>query len=236
MEHGATRQGNELLHSFLALRKAVGFIGMALPFVVLLAHGGVLESVSAGYYTRGSAIFVAGVCAIGFFLLFYRGYDRRDRIASFVAGAAALVVGQVPCACGQRDGPAFLWGWGADYAASAWPAVHLLAAAVLFGVLAMFCLWLFPMSDEPPHANPKKDQRNLTYYACGSVIVACLLALFVHFVVAKWLGSSGVFWLETVMLLAFGFSWAVKGEAIAFLNDSGAAAPSAGAGYSQRAA
>lgn len=224
MEQG-TRHGSELIHSFLGLRKAVGFIAMALPFVVLLVHGGWLGSVSAAYYTHGGAIFVAGVCAIGIFLLFYRGHDGRDRIASFTAGAAALVVGQVPCGCGQQACPAFPWGWGPAYSASVWPTVHLLAAALLFCVLALFCLWLFPMSDEPPHANRKKDQRNRTYYACGGVIVICLLALFVHFAFVKWLGPRGVFVLETLMLLAFGFSWAVKGEAIPFLNDGGAAAP-----------
>lgn len=228
MEPGAVRHGDKLIHSFLALRKAVGFIGMALPFVLLLVYGFGLGSVSEGYYTAGSALFVAGVCTIGIFLLFYRGFDGRDRIASFIAGAAALVVGQVPCGCGKEAGPAFLWGWGPSYAASAWPNVHLLAAAVLFCVLALFCLWLFPMSDAPPHANRKKDQRNLTYYVCGTVIAGCLLALTVHFAIVRWLGPGGVFWLESVMLLAFGFSWAVKGEAVAFLNDGGAPAPTLG--------
>ncbi len=228
MQHGATRQEDELIHSFLGLRKAVGFIGMALPLVLLLVHGGGLGSVSEGYYTGGSALFVAGVCAIGIFLLFYRGYDGRDRIASFSAGAAALVVGQVPCGCGEQEGPGFLWGWGPAYAASVWPTVHLLAAAVLFCVLALFCLWLFPMSDEPPHANRKKDQRNLTYYVCGSVIAGCLLALVVHFAFVRWLGPGGVFWLETAMLLAFGFAWAVKGQAVPFLNDGGVAPPTVG--------
>ncbi|NDZ16990.1 hypothetical protein [Variovorax sp. WS11] len=229
MEHGAARLRDELIHSFLALRKAVGFIGTALPFAMLLVHGGGLGSVSEGYCTAGSALFVAGICAIGTFLLFYRGYDARDRIASFVAGGAALVVGQVPCACGKDVGPEFIWGWGPSYAASAWPTIHLLAAAVLFCILALFCLWLFPMSDAPPRANRQKDQRNLTYYVCGSVIAGCLLALFVHFAFVRWLGPAGMFWLETLMLLAFGISWAVKGEAIAFLNDGGAAALTLGA-------
>jgi hypothetical protein len=230
MEHGNVRHGDELIHSFLALRKAVGFIGKVLPFVLLLAHRGRLGSVSEGYYTAGSALFVAGVCAIGIFLLFYRGYGCRERIASLVAGAAALVVGQVPCACARAAEPASLWGWGPSYAASAWPTVHLLAAAVLFCVLALFCLWLFPMSDAPPHANRKKNQRSLTYYICGSVIAGCLLAPVVHHSFFQWLGRDGVFWLEAAMLIAFGISWAVKGQAITFLNDGGAAAPTIGSG------
>lgn len=231
MGPGAVRHGAELIHSFLALRKSVGFIAMALPFVLLLVHGDGLGSVSQGYYTAGGALFVAGVCTIGVFLLFYRGFDGRDRVASFIAGAAALLVGLVPCGCGKEAGPPFSWGWGPSYAGSAWPSVHLLAAAVLFVVLALFCLWLFPLSNVPRHANRKKDQRNRSYYVCGGVIVGCLLALFVHFAVVDWLGPGGVFWLETVMLLAFGFSWAVKGEAIAILNDRGAPPSAPGASH-----
>lgn len=225
MAHRALRHGQALIHSFLALRKAVGFIGMVLPFVLLLVHGSSLGSVSEGYYTAGAALFVAGVCAIGMFLLFYRGYDQEDRIASFVAGVAALLVGQVPCGCGPKRELALLWGWGSGYDLSVWPRIHFLAATVLFCTLAYFCLRLFPRSDCPAgQKNPKKQQRNYVYYACGGVMVACLLALFVH-VWRPWLGPQGVFIAETIMMLAFGLSWAVKGEAIGLLNDRAPASP-----------
>lgn len=221
MAHRALRHGQELVHSFLALRKAVGFIGMVLPFAVLILHRDWLPSISDGFYTSASAVFVASVCAIGIFLLYYRGYDRHDRIASFVAGASALVVGQVPTGCADCAGPAGTWGWGAAYAASFWPKLHLGAAALLFLTLAIFCLVLFPRSDGEVDANPKKKQRNRVYRACGIVILACLAALLVHALVTPWLGPVGIYIGETVMMLAFGFSWAVKGEAITPLNDQG---------------
>lgn len=224
MAPGAVRHGGELVHSYLALRKAIGGIAIALPFVLLALHGAGLRSVSHGYYTHGGAVFVAAVCTIGTFLLFYRGFDRRDRAASFVAGAAALVVGLVPCGDTTATAPVSWWGWGEAYALSTWPRVHLLAAAVLFIVLALFCLWLFPMTDAPQGANPRKAWRNRVYRVCGLVIVGCLAALLMHFLGALQLGPDGVFWLETVMLVAFGLSWAVKGQAIAFLNDPGAPA------------
>lgn len=235
MEHGTVRHDQELIHSFLALRAAVGCIATALPFSLLLVHGRGLDSVSAGYYTDGGSIFVASVCAIGIFLLFYRGYDIRDRIASFVAGGAALFVGLVPCGTDKVATGALAWGWGARYAASVCPGVHLLAAAVLFLVLALFCLWLFPMSDGPSHTNRKKDLRNAVYYFCGAAIVICLGRLFAHFAFDRLLVSGGVFWLETAMLLAFGLSWAVKGEGIGFLNDRGAAVAERARGSSRRA-
>jgi hypothetical protein len=179
-------------------------------------------------------MFAAGVCKIGIFLLFCREYDGRQRIASFVPGAAALVVGRIRCGSDKAATGAFAWGWGAGYAASVWPAVHLLAAAVLFVALALFCQWLFPMSDEPAHANRKNDQRNLVYDACGAIIVTCLGMLFVSFAYDGWLGGGGVFWLETAMLLAFGLSWAVNGEGIKFLIDVGAAGPAPALGSNRR--
>lgn len=221
MAHGGVRHGQELVHSYLALRKAVGIIGMALPLVLLSAQRGDLDSVSQAYYTGSGGLFVAGLGAIGVFLLFYRGVDGRDRIASCFAGVSALVVGLVPCGCGSHGGSLPLWGWSPAYGNSVWPLVHLAAAAALFVVLALFCLWLFPMSDVPRRTNPKKDQRNAVYRAAGLVIVGCLLALLAHFAVVEWLPVGGVFWLETAMLVAFGLSWAVKGEAISFLNDRG---------------
>lgn len=199
MEHRAVRHDEELIHSFLALRRAVGFTGMPLSFAPLLVHGRGLDSVSAGCYTAA--------------------------IALFVADAAALDVSQIPCCSDKAVAVAFAWGWGAGYVASVWPAIHLVASAVLFILLALLSLWLFPMSDARAHANRKKDQRNRAYYACGAVIVIYLGMLFAHFAYDGWLGVGGEFWVKTAMLLAFGLSWAVKGEGIKLLNDVGASEP-----------
>ena len=62
-----------------------------------------------------------------------------------------------------------------------------------------------------------KAKRNRVYLWSGVVILACVAAI----VVLRWvLGEATlarhpiVFWLETVALLAFGFSWLTKGQAI----------------------
>lgn len=79
-------------------------------------------------------------------------------------------------------------------------------------VLPPFVLWAANGSA------PTKDHRSLVYRACGTVIVVCLALLAVHFAIDRWLGTGGVFTLETTMRVAFGVSWAVKGEGIGFLN------------------
>jgi hypothetical protein len=221
------RQGSELIHSFLALRKAVGWIAMALPFVLLALHRGPsLTSISQSYYRDVNALFVGFLCAIGVFLLFYRGYDGRDRIASFIAGACAIVVSQVPCGSGCRA-PALpvatLWQWQDAYPRLL-TGVHFGAAAVMFGALACFCFFLFPETDKRGHEGDRKILRNRIYRACGTVILATMAvkaldALVSHFRGSGFLWDVGTFCVEATMILAFGISWAVKGESFPPLND-----------------
>lgn len=96
--------------------------------------------------------------------------------------------------------------------------VHLTSAAALFLVLAFFALFLFTKSgDFQTHA---KRLRNRVYRVCGVVMVVCigLIAVYqLRFTQTAAARLNPVFWLETIALWAFGFSWFVKGEAI--LND-----------------
>jgi len=90
------------IHSYLALRKAVGWIGILLPFVLVLGHtiifGGdtLLQNISAYYHTGMHDLFVGAICAIALFLFFYRGYDRWDNIAANLAGFLALAIAFFP--------------------------------------------------------------------------------------------------------------------------------------------
>src|SRR5712671_5197551 len=92
---------NSLVISYLALRKAVGIIGIALPFVlafgkILLDGPGIQSSVSAYYYTGMRDVFVGSLCAIAVFLMSYRGYERKDDIAGDLACVFALGVALLP--------------------------------------------------------------------------------------------------------------------------------------------
>jgi len=224
----AERRGSELIHSFLALRKAVGWIAVALPFVLVALHRGPsLDSISQAYYRDVNALFVGFLCAIGVFLLFYCGYDGRDRIASFIAGACAIVVSQVPCGSGCRA-PALavpaLWQWQDAYP-GVLTGVHFGAAALMFLALACFCFFLFPETDKPRgYEGHRKILRNRIYRACGTVIVVALAvkaldALVEHFRGTGFLWTVGTFCVEATMIVAFGISWAVKGESFPPLND-----------------
>ena len=199
-----------LLRSYLSLRKSIGLIGTALPFV--LGLGGLLfaslslqSSVSSYYHTALRDVLVGSLCAIAVFLWSYCGYDRRDRIAGNLACICALGVALFPTA---PENPTALQ--------SALSRVHLISAAGFFLTLAYFSIVLFRLSDDPTPTS-RKLQRNLVYEACGYTILACIVGIG-----ALSLTPAGerlkqlrpVFWLEAAAIVAFGISWAVKGETI----------------------
>jgi heme/copper-type cytochrome/quinol oxidase subunit 2 len=200
-----------------AHRQLIGYIGLVLPFALILlalwrdgmAQWRRLESVSAYYYTGAVAAFVGMLVALALFLFTYRGYANEhrwaDRWAANTAACAALVVAFFPTQAPQGFTPLTWW--------APWMgAVHHAAAILLFLMFAVFALWLFRLSarDEPP--TDGKRVRNAVYVVCGLVILACI----------AWAGISGlhdrpIFWPESIALIAFSVSWLVKGYAPDYL-------------------
>ena len=87
--------------SYITLRKAVGCVGISLPFVLaagnwLIFSGGLQQSVSNYFYTGMRGVLVGGLCVIGAFLLAHRGDDRWDRLVTNAAGIGAV---------GEQEGP-----------------------------------------------------------------------------------------------------------------------------------
>jgi hypothetical protein len=200
---------DSLVLSYLGLRKAIGIIGIALPFVLafgkmLLDSPGIQDSISAYYYTIMRDVFVGSLCAIAVFLMSYRGYERRDDVAGDIACAFALGVALFPTTP-------------AGQATSMIGAIHLACAAGFFLTLAYFSLVLFRMTAPNRAPTLRKVQRNRVYTVCGLIILASLamivvLALFPPAAPIRQLDPR--FWLESLAVVAFGVSWLTKGEAI----------------------
>ncbi len=192
-----------LTHSYLALRKAVGWIGMLLPFVLMLGvffifKGEIIEkSISYYYYSKMGNVFVGAICAIALFMFFYSGYDKWDNWAGNVAGLFALGVAWFPT---TQEGPRDLIG-----------TIHITCAALFFLTLAVYSLFLFTQKDDKP--TPQKLTRNKIYIICGVVMVLCIIAIAVYLNFFHKQGSTSgfVFWAETITLVAFGVSWLTKG-------------------------
>ncbi|HEY7093138.1 MAG TPA: hypothetical protein VH393_08170, partial [Ktedonobacterales bacterium] len=76
-----------------------------------------------------------------------------------------------------------------------------------------------PKTQAPPELTDltkQKHWRNQLYEACGGIIIACLLVSFFELLNLVYIP---LYWLETVMLWAFGAAWLVKGGAVPWLND-----------------
>lgn len=194
--------------SYLALRKAVGIVAIALPFAVsipwYLLHARIETSISAYFYTGMRTVFTGSLCAIAMFMLCARGYDWWDDFFGILSAICAIGVALFPTSPGFPTPRQKHIG-----------IVHYSFAATLFVVPAIFCLFLFTMSARNHTVTPKKIQRNRVYIGSGIAIVISLILLPIF---TLRLGQPyGGITFETTSLLAFGLAWLVKGEA--FLKD-----------------
>ncbi|PZG02691.1 DUF998 domain-containing protein [Micromonospora deserti] len=193
------------------LRLGIGVVGIALPIVLtagnalLTGRVTLLDSISGFYHTGMRDVFVGGMCAIGVFLICYR-YRRLDDALSTVAGVLAVAVALFPTA---TDAPAGTLT--ADDVIIG--RVHQIAAAALFVLLAVFCLFRFPAS-EPSGAARGRRVRNGIYYACGGLILSAITLAVASNALPEATRDTlkPLFWCEAVAVLAFGAAWLVKGE------------------------
>ncbi len=199
-----------LVLSYLGLRKAIGIIGVLLPLVLVIGKAifegpGLLDSISAYYYSVMRDVLVGSLSAIAVFLFSYR-YARLDDIAGDIAGLGALGVAVFPAAPANATGQQMVIG-----------VVHTVSAAVFYLTLAFFALVLFRKTDPTQPPTPQKLVRNRVYLISGLVM---LLSLALIVLVNVLPGLQGLqqyhvyFWLETLAVEAFGVAWFVKGEAI----------------------
>ncbi len=206
-----TPPNDSLVLSYLGLRKAIGIIGIALPFVLvigkfLLQGPGIEVSISDYYYTDMRNVFVGSLCAIAIFLMSYRGYDQSDRIAGALACGFAIGVALFPTTPGGEP-------TSEDQFVGH---LHIVFACCFFLTLAFFSLVLFRKTDQV-YPTRKKLQRNIVYTACGYIILGCIILIgIVNLPAIKPLIGSldPVFWFESIAVVAFGVSWLTKGEAI----------------------
>lgn len=207
------------VRSYLALRKAIGVLGIAMPVIlalgvlVLAPDQGLQPTISDYVDTVMGDAFVGILFAIGVFLSFYLGYDRdpdqprflpSDKVASNLGGVFAIGVALFP----TTSSVGFVQG------------VHMVSALLLFLTLAYFALWQFTKTGGEP--TPEKVLRNRIYRISGVTILGCIALIGIHGWFFRDTGVDDlrpVFWLESVALWAFGIAWFVKGEGLAPVND-----------------
>ena len=201
-------------NSYLKLKKSIGIIGMALPFVLLL--GMVLvnvlindtsplqyhypESISHYYYSVIRGVFVGALCSVGLFMFYYPGYEKVDNITGNLAGTSVLLVAWFPT---SLIGEGMTW----------YSKIHYAAAALFFACLAFFCIKLFTKTAKGKDPTAQKLIRNKIYRTCGRLMVFLMVSMFLYsFVIEEHIHIHYFIWgAEAIALLLFGFSWLTKG-------------------------
>lgn len=217
----AQRAENDLVLSFLRVRRAIGILGYFLP-VALLVYAATLAgelrpTMSDYYYSPMREIFVGTLSATAVFLWSYEGYRPlpgewiSDRMTGRAASVGALAIALAPtlpvapvvctlsqCVLGDR------------LAAS----LHFAGAGLFFGALAVFSLVLFTRGDLEA---PEKRASNKVHRSCGWTIIAALVLMAALKITGApaWLASvQPIFWLEMLASFSFATSWMVKGDSL----------------------
>lgn len=215
-------QNQPLIISYLTLRKTVGILGIILPFLLMTGfkifnkNCAFPPSISHFYYTDMGNWFVGTLCAVSLFLFCYNGHDLSDKIASKLAASFALLTAMFPTSFTTFSTMSSCSRIREEEANQAANLIHYISASLLFATFAFFCLVQFTKTNKRGALGKQKVKRNLVYRICGWVIVACITGIALISFVDEWQEKlkmfKPTFVLETVALVAFGFSWLVKGE------------------------
>jgi len=210
-----------LIMSYLLMRVLIGVIAVLLPFALILANWiighGVQSSVSGYYYTPMRNIFVGSLCAIGVFLISYDGYDLADRTITDVAGLCAICIACFPTTPAHQ--PTARQALIGD--------LHLTFACTAFVLLSVMAFRFAKRQPTPPgltwwrrveyafgFTGPGDSQalawERAVYRVSGGMILTCVILIYPLSTAA----AHSLLVLETIMLVAFGLSWFVKGRKI----------------------
>lgn len=217
----ATHRANNAAKSYYRVRQALGYLGLALPFILIfsgLFGAQHLEpSISDFFHTFSRDIFVGTMFAIGVFLVSYDGYVREpgesfsDNWITTIAGISAFGVALFP-----NESPNGQVETLSQYAVGIErsPLVHYACALTFFACLAQINLSKF--------AKTKDLARRRIYVGCGRLIWVAALFIGVFSVLklkggpvaqAVVLDYNLVFWAEAIGIWAFALSWLAKGRA-----------------------
>ncbi|HEX2957860.1 MAG TPA: hypothetical protein VHO70_13575 [Chitinispirillaceae bacterium] len=211
-----SRKQGHVVISYKNLRRLIGILGIALPVICLagfLFTGVTIQpSISHYYYTNVRDAFIGILIGVSMFLITYDGYTKTDDWITNFTGFFGFGIALFPCL--YLVNPSMHVGF-FNLSSNVSDYIHLTCAVLFFALLAYNSIFLFTKTGSGGKMTANKKKRNVLFVICGAVILAALLTLFVlRWTLGEVVYNSKpiVFTLESVMLIAFGVSWLVKGE------------------------
>lgn len=184
----------------LRLRAIIGWLGMLLPWIVVVLIGYFPSSISATWYTNACTPFMIILGSASFLLISYKGYDIVDDIVLTCSGVAGMGICLFPCYVPEVVGKVGTFMIDREVS----NIIHLVSALVFFLLLSYNSIFLFTKSGG--EMTKKKKIRNIIYRICGIGMVASFLILFIPpFHIQVWL-------VETIALFFFGISFLTKAD------------------------
>jgi hypothetical protein len=207
--------------TYRRLRRSIGYLGACLPIVLVILSlfdffkTKIQPSISHYYYSNFREIFTGTLCAVGLFLIRYRGKGNKKwwlddcRLTNF-AGFMAFGVALVPT--NPEDGTHKIWtlipldekwlGW-----------LHYGFAAALFLTVANLSINVFTQGQKVEPGTPKSMyNENNIYRICGYSIIGFIIL--VPVLAGKNIIPCSTLILEALSLFSFGIAWLIKGRAL----------------------
>ena len=200
---------SHLERSFIVQRRGMALLAAAFPAAFLASSFlfGRTEfqtSISAYYWTLDLErnVFVGVLCAVGVFLLLYKGYTLLEDRVLDVAGICAAGVAFFPM---DQSG---------DCAASG-ISLHGAFAVTFFACIFFICIFMSRHSLGDIADRRRRATFRRAYWLCsgtmiGSIVLAVLSRLLPEQSVQMLCENSAIFWFEAVGVWAFSAFWYIK--------------------------
>jgi hypothetical protein len=204
METKENNANHQLVISHLTMRKAVGWLGMLLPFVLLIGNycvnqadilnnsfwvntscycnyaneGSYKTSISHYYYTSVGELFTGVLCAVALFLFCYKGHPKREGEKGLSDNATTTLAGifALGVVIFPTSSDACIYDNIRTFMSSKITGwIHFAFAAAFFFMLAFMSIINFRRTEDMAMFG-KKQFHNL-YLICGIGMIACILLI-----------------------------------------------------------
>lgn len=206
-----------MYESYLAIRKAIGILGMSLPLLIILLgaliHQQTADSLSGYYHTSLRDLFVAILFGAGLLLIVYQGDNLTDKYLTTAAGILAILTVVFPT---KVSGPEseiannMMLGIFQLQASVSW-ICHIVFALSFFLVMSFICLFRFTR-----HRSNSPNERirlDFQYKVCGLFILAgAIFSVTVKVFFRSYMQFYPVLVVESISLGAIGYGWFLKGN------------------------
>lgn len=192
--------------TYMTLRKMIGILGITMSFIMIFGglffgSGKVEISLSAYYLTNMRDFLTGSLFVVSAFLFAYNGYDLMDRIITIIGGAGALFTATFPAYYME---PGNILGLSANVIET----LHFFSAGIFFLALAYMSFFQFTKGEKN---TKEKIVKNILFRSTGIFIILGLGVMCLT--VLESVPDILILVSEVIMLISFGVSWLVKGEA-----------------------